>query len=438
MAGGSWTTQNKVRAGAYINFESNKGSIGTLSDRGIVTMPLTMSFGAKKQIIELQPTDNFQELFGYSLLDEKLLLIKEAFKCAKKVIVYRVNGGAKATKVAKNLTLTAKYEGSRGNDITVKLSEDINEEGTFNVTTYLDNTVVYEQKATSIDTLSNNPYVVFSGTGELAENAGIVLEGGNDADAVTQDYMDYFNAIEVLDFNTMALPVNDNTIKAATVTFIKRLRNDEGKKVQAVLADYPIADYEGIISVKNGVILSDKTVVDKVKATAYIAGITAGADVNISNTYKSYAQAVDVDTRYTNTEIVEALNQGEIVFISNGEKVIIEQDVNTLTTFTSKKDKSFRKNRVIRVLDSIANDIQKIFSKYYIGKVTNDDDGRTLFKSEVINYMNTLQGINAIMNFDSSTDITVQPANEKDSILVDAYIQPADSMEKLYMKVTLN
>ncbi|GKX29191.1 hypothetical protein SH1V18_16710 [Vallitalea longa] len=438
MAGGSWTTQNKVRPGAYINFESNTGSFGTMGDRGIVTMPMVMSWGAKKQVMELEPTNNFQEILGYSLLDDELLLIKEAFKCASKILLYRVNGGSKATKTVENLTATAKYEGVRGNDITVRISEDINAKGEFIVTTYLDKSVVYEQTASSIDSLKSNPYVDFTGTGALSESAGIVLEGGSDTTPVTQDYMDYFTAIEVFDFNTMALPVDDDTIKSTAVSFIKRLRNDEGKKIQAVLSDYTSADYEGIISVKNGVKLADGTVIDKVKATAYVAGITAGADVNVSNTYKSYAGAVDVDTKYTNSQIVKALNAGEIVFVANGEKVVIEQDINTLTSFSSEKDKSFRKNRVIRVLDSIANDIQKIFSNYYIGKVTNDDDGRNLFKSEVVNYMKTLQGINAIQNFNSDKDIIVQAANEKDSIIVDAYIQPTDSMEKLYMKVTLN
>ena len=35
-------------------------------------------------------------------------------------------------------------------------------------------------------------------------------------------------------------------------------------------------------------------------------------------------------------------------------------------------------------------------------KVDNNDDGRNIFKSDVISYLNTLQNIAAIQNFDSA------------------------------------
>lgn len=437
MAGGSWTTQNKVRPGAYINFKSEGGSLGTMSDRGVVTMPLVMSWGPIKEIIEIEPTCDYTDILGYGVLDSHVLLIKEAFKRASKVLVYRVNGGNKATKVSGALTVTAKYEGVRGNDITFVIEEDVDISGTFIVSTYLDGQKVMEQLGTTIESLENNAYLEFSGTGPLVANAGIVLTGGTDSAAVTNDYMDYFTAIEVEEWNTMALPLDDNTIKSACVSFINRLRNDEGKKVQAVLADYKIADNEGIISVKNGVRLTDGTVIDKVKATAWVAGATASAAVNESNTYISYDDAYDVDTKYTNTQIIETLNSGEFVFTQKDGKAIVEQDINTLTSFTADKGKQFRKNRVIRVLDSIGNDIQRIFSDYYIGKVDNTADGRNLFKAEIIKYFQSLQGINAVQNFDSSTDVTVSKGTEIDAIIVDVGVQPVDSMEKLYMTVTL-
>ncbi|WP_317078378.1 phage tail sheath subtilisin-like domain-containing protein, partial [Clostridium neonatale] len=121
------------------------------------------------------------------------------------------------------------------------------------------------------------------------------------------------------------------------------LREDEGKRVQAVLPNYKEADYEGIISVKNGVFIENNIQIDKVKATAYIAALTASASYSTSNTYKSYEGAVDVDTRYTDKEIKEIINDGEIVFVNtivnNQPKIIIEQDINTFKTFTDDKDK---------------------------------------------------------------------------------------------------
>lgn len=42
MAGGNWETQNKVRAGAYNNFETNDIVTTGLDSRGAVVIPLTL------------------------------------------------------------------------------------------------------------------------------------------------------------------------------------------------------------------------------------------------------------------------------------------------------------------------------------------------------------------------------------------------------------
>lgn len=113
----------------------------------------------------------------------------------------------------------------------------------------------------------------------------------------------------------------------------------------------------------------------------------------------------------------------------------MEQDINTLTSLTQTKSKVFCKNRVIRVLDGINNDFVRIFSNFYIGKVDNNADGRNLLKNECISYLDILQGINAIQNFNSQSDIVVQQGIDADSVYIETYTQPVDSIEKIYMKV---
>ena len=68
------------------------------------------------------------------------------------------------------------------------------------------------------------------------------------------DYSAYFAEAQHQTFNTMALTVDDPVVKGAALSFIRDFRDKEGKKAQVVLADYHQADYEGVISVKNGVI----------------------------------------------------------------------------------------------------------------------------------------------------------------------------------------
>ena len=50
LGGGTFLVQNKVLPGAYINFISVAQASATLSDRGIVTIPLAMNWGPESKI----------------------------------------------------------------------------------------------------------------------------------------------------------------------------------------------------------------------------------------------------------------------------------------------------------------------------------------------------------------------------------------------------
>jgi hypothetical protein len=146
---------------------------------------------------------------------------------------------------------------------------------------------------------------------------------------------------------------------------------------------------------------------------------------------------VDASPRYTNSQIIAALQNGEFVFTGIDGRAVVEQDINTLKTFTPDKGKAFSKNRVLRVLDGLGNDYLRVFSVSYIGKVPNNDDGRNLFKSECINITNQYQNIGAVQNFDPQTDIEVLPGAGSDAVVVNQWVQPVDSIEKIYMTVTV-
>lgn len=57
MAGGTFVAMNKVRPGAYINFESVPKPLMTVADRGIVTMPVAMEWGPNDKLITLLSED---------------------------------------------------------------------------------------------------------------------------------------------------------------------------------------------------------------------------------------------------------------------------------------------------------------------------------------------------------------------------------------------
>lgn len=435
MAGGTWTSQNKVRPGVYININSEPKPLGTIGERGIVTMALPLSWGPEKKVVEIQAGADTKPILGYDITDSQMLLVRESLKRAQTLLLYRLNTGTPATATVDVLTVTALYGGVRGNDISIVIQKNIDDETKYDVKTMVSGVEVDVQTVRDAKDLITNQWVKFSGDGVLQETAGLPLAGGEDGAVTNQDHSDYLAAIEVYDFHTMALVSTESALKSLYTSFVRRLRDDEGVKIQVVLENHPAADFEGVISVKNGVMLSDETTLTAAQTTAWVAGATAGAQVNQSLTYQAYDDAIDAVPRYANSQIVTALRSGEFLFTQNNGRAIVEQDINTFTSYTPDKGKHFSKNRVIRVLDGIANDFKRIFEEYYIGKVDNNDDGRGLFRKECVSYLASQQNMNAIQNFDPQQDVIVLPGVESDSVYVEAYIQPVDSIEKIYMKV---
>lgn len=439
MAGGKFTVQNKVRPGVYINIESDGQSLGTLGERGVAAIALSLPWGAPKVIQEINAGDDVFEKLGYDITAPQLLLIKEALKRAKTALLYRLNTGTKASvaigAAPNTLTATAKFGGLRGNDLKIVIQTNIDDNTKFDVVTLVSNVQVDLQTVTDIAGLKANDWIDWSGAGTLTATAGSPLTGGDDGSVVNQDHSDFLAALELYDFHTAAYAGNDATLKGVYASFAKRLRDDEGRYIQVVLENYPTADYEGVISVKNGVILADGTALTAAQAVAWVAGATSAAAANQSLTYSAYDDAVDANPRYTNSQIITALNNGEFLFTLNNGQAIVEQDINTFKSFTPTKGKHFRKNRALRALDGLANDWKRTYEAFYIGKVDNNVDGRNLFRKECVKLAETYQGINAIQNFDGQNDVSVVQGVEADAVFVDGYVQPVDSIEKVYMKV---
>ncbi|MFD2703816.1 phage tail sheath family protein [Paenibacillus shunpengii] len=431
---GTWVAQNKVRPDFYLNMESEEKALGSIGDRGTTALALSLPWGESKSIIPLVASEDFFSKLGYDITAPSMLLIKEAFKRARTVLLYRLNSGTKAAVTIGTLVATAKHGGVRGNNITIKISANIDDNTKFDVSTLVDNQVIETQTVSGISGLVSNAWVVFSGTGTITATAGAPLTGGADGTVTNADHTAFLSALELQPFQTVGLVSSDAALKSVYVSFIKRLREDNGRKVQAVIENYPAADYEGIISVKNGVTLTDGTILSAAQAVAWVAGATAGAAANQGLTGTAYEEAIDANPRYTDAQITAALLNGEFVFTYDNGRVVVEQDINTFRSYTPKKRKHFSKNRPLRALDGLANDWKNAFNAYYKGKVDNDPDGRTLYKSELVKIAGIYQDMRAIQNF-VADDITIVLGDEADAVLVEGWIQPTDAIEKSYMKV---
>lgn len=442
IGGGTFTVQNKILPGAYINFVS-LGSTARLGSRGIVALPLELNWGPENKVFSVTAEDFNKtaiDVFGYDPTAAPLLLVREALKRAKNLLVYRVNsGGDKATKTIGGMAVTAKYGGTRGNDIRVAILTNADDALKVDVVTYLDGMEVDSQTvvaSTGSANLVDNKFVTFGSAETLTAATATALTGGTNGTANGAAYSAFLKAIEVETFNVIGYPGTDETIKALMVAFVKRLRYDEGKKIVGVLYQYDSDDI-GLINVKNGVVLSDGTTITGDKAVAWVAGASAGAEVNESLTNTAYDGAVDVDIKYTKSQFEAAIRAGEFVFYADNGKARVLTDINSLVTFGEGVSEDWTSNRVVRVMDGWANDVARIFGESYIGLVTNSDTGRQLFKADLVSLATQYQAIDAISNFESA-DIIIQQGVGKRDVAVNCALQPNDSMEKLYMTVTVN
>lgn len=441
MAGGKFDKlAGKVRPGTYMNFESTRSDTVGTSERGTVIIPLLKpSYGPAGSYIELTnagPDAAYAKL-GYSVYDSdpnrQMLLIREAFKNASKVLVYIPKEGTKA--VAKNelepkLTATAKHGGTRGNALTVTVAA--NPVGGFDVTVSLaGNTAAYYEGLSTVDDLiaQDCEYVTFTGSGALAAIAAMNLTGGTDATVQNDDLTTFMDTWEKVKFNTVAMPVTDSSMKAAIKTKIKYLRESMGRGVQAVVPDFP-ADYEGIISIKNGYAIDDDKL-SAAEATAWVAGASAGASYVESLTYDAVDGATDLVDALTHEEYVDAINKGHFAFsISEENKVIVEYDINSLTSFKQPKDETYRKNRVVRVMDTFQESIQLNFPP---NKYANDSDGWDIMEGVGKSILKQFAEAGAITDVDYDNDFLVdRDASYGDKTYFNVNLKPVDSAEKLF------
>lgn len=430
LGGGTYLVQNKILPGAYINFVSQPRALGTLGERGSVCMALELDWG-KSGMITVEAGEfqtEAKNIFGYDYTHEKMKPFRELFLYAKKAFLYRCNSGEKAKTTIGGCNVEAKYTGIRGNDIKIAVSKNVDDEAAFDVKTYLDFELEDTQTVKTIEELKENTYVVFKGTGTLEENAGINLIGGTNKEVTGNDYANFLEEAEKENFSVLAYAGEDDITKGLFTAFTKRLRNEEGVKFVTVLFDYTKADFEGVISVTN------ETEEQKTALVYWTAGAEAGAEVNQSITNRKYNGEYTIKAKYKKSRFIEGLQNGELLFYEDGDDIRVLRDINTFTSFESSKNSDFSSNRVIRVLDAIANDVARIFSQYYLGKQSNNDNGRNLLKAELIQYHEQLESIEAIEGF-LPEDIIIQQGTEKQDVVVYEKVRPTDAMERLYMKV---
>lgn len=423
LGGGTFTTQNKILPGAYINFISLARPRANLSDRGTATMPLELDWGKDDEVFEVTNADfqkNSLKIFGYDYAHEKLKGLRDLFLNLNTLYAYKLNKGAKAT----GTYATAKYTGIRGNDLKVIIQKNVDNQSNYDVTLMVDTIILDTQTVANAQALVDNDFVEWKKSASLQVTAGEKLTGGTNGTVNVSNHQAYLDKIESYSFNVLGVVTTTENVKSLYVAFTKRMRDEVGAKFQLVVHNKK-ADYEGVINVKNTENL-----------VYWVTGLEAACAINKSCLNKKYDGEFEVDANFTQSQLKQAIKDGEFTLHKVGNEIRVLEDINSLVTVTDEKGEVFKDNQTIRVIDQIANDIATLFNIKYLGIVQNDESGRISLWADIVKHHEELQKLRAIENF-TDKDVEIAQGDGKKAVLIIDKVTVVNTMAQLYMIVKI-
>lgn len=433
MAGGTWDILDLPKIpGLYMNFRAAALAAIQPGARGVVMVPVKAHWGPietfttitrESQAADLFTTNDTEGATAYKTC--RLALMGGA----KEVIAYRLDdGNAAASSITLNdtaevptaaLRIEGYYKGTRADSFKIAVSanpvdplkKDIKlYEGTVlkKVFTFVSGTVAAAVAAINGDGQKLiKATLLAEGNGILADVAAQALTGGNSGITAlaNQNYLDAFEAMEAQKFNVVTLDgATDAGLQASFKAWVQRLRS-EGTHIIGVIGGSATVDkaadavdqavarssasnYEGIVNVGCGGYLGGVEY-SSAEVAAWVAGLIAGQKLKESTTYAS-APFSDVNRRWTKTEMKTAVENGVFLLIHDGLIVKVLKGINSLVTLRQDQNNAFKKIRGIRVMDAIAEDLQRTAEANYIGKVNNTEEGRLALIGACMQYMATL------------------------------------------------
>lgn len=460
--------QSKTLSGVYSLI---KGAVSGVSAaaRGVMALPFTASWGPVNTLQALGRAPEFDALYGTK---EGLTGIGKATSAQKartlayyagpsKVLGYRMATSAAApgeAVLATGWTLQTVYPSDRAFVATVKAgvangttAVQITEAGVLLLS--VEDSTVGGLKA-KIDA-SGIVKVKAAGAALPTVVASVAFAGGNNGTVVTAaEYAAFLTEVEAdRTANGVAFDgVSDAALLATLGAWVRRVR-DEGLYITAAQGgptawDSALAtanaasltlNHRGIINVGNG--NDGYTSADM---AIYVAALAASVALNAGITdLVTPFKSVNVKSQLTLGNRIVAKNSGTLVFVMEGGQVLIDEGVNTLTTATGTEVAAMGKVRVNNALDYIAGSLETFGAKYQQSK-SNTQKARQAFAALVEDsFFSPLARMEVIQPDYSYVEDPEyhgkSPAfvPKLDEAFFASSFTPADSMEKIYNKYTV-
>ena len=205
----------------------------------------------------------------------------------------------------------------------------------------------------------------------------------------TADINAKLKAAEALKFTYLVYPEATTEESTTIATWIKAQRSQKDNKVKAVLYK-TAADNEGIINVTNEYFEVKTKKYTGQQYLSRIAGLICGTPATIACTFAPLPEVTGVE--FVDRETLDSrIDNGEFVVFDDGEKIKVARGVNSYVTTVQDKGKSFKKIKLVELMDMVHDDIKKTAEDNYLGKYANSYDNRCLLITAINGYFLELE-----------------------------------------------
>ncbi len=457
--------ETKTRPGVHFRQESGDELNLTGAESGIVAVAFRANWGPLGEVVTIDTPADIATLFGDdSGSNSNVELLRKVFQGgATQIKAARVgSGGTKAAITLKDttgtpvdvVTLTAKYAGTRALSVTIKDSLSVTTERECIV--YADakelcKITFAKGSAGEVDALvaainaSDASVVtaakVASGNGILAAVAQAAFTTAGVSPTITStDYDAAFSLLEATAWNTICIDSEDNAMQTLLKTFINRA-NDAGLMGIAVIGEPTSVAYatrktnaaacnsENVVYCLNGFKVGE-TEYEGMNAAAVVAGLIAYTPSNQSLTHAVINGASEIIGALTNSQIVECLQSGALVFTEASSGAIwIEQGINTLVVLGS-KDAGWKKIRRTKTRFELMTRINQNVEPI-IGAVDNDTNGRATVIAIANGVIGQMIAEHKLISGSCTEDASNPARGDSAWFIVDVY--DLDSIEHVYL-----
>lgn len=260
----------------------------------------------------------------------------------------------------------------------------------------------------------------------------------------------------------LAFPEAKGNEKTGIISYFKNAKEEFAK---LILADVDTADWENVVNCKMGYVDKDNNLITKEEFTARLTGILAGLSQQMSCTSYVIEEAKELIEGEVPNDYDVAIDNGQLVLVSDGERIRIARGVNSLKTFTATKGKSFSKIKIVEGMHLISRDIKDTFGNSYSGKILNVYMNKVQFLAAIniyfrevskvgildsgygnkasidmeqqFNYIKLNPGELTEENIEDLTEQEIKEYNTGSYVFAKATVKFADTMEDLNFPITL-